>query len=83
MDFTGCHHIVRALLVHGAQAERVDEDGNTALHRAAAGGHPATFSVLCTHNSKLLLILNKRQEKAMDLVLPIERRGEFHPDAAM
>lgn len=76
---TGCHSIVSTLLAHGANAARCDDDGNTALHRAAGGGHRDAWSVLCAHDSTLLTMANRRQQTALDLV-PSDRRDEFEED---
>lgn len=64
------------LLQNNANTITRDSDGNTALHRAAAGGHHQIARQLVEHDARLLTLHNGKNESAWDLIAP-ECRAEF------
>lgn len=72
----GCDSVVTLLLRRNANTSIRDSDGNTALHRATAGGHVHIARQLVDHDPRLLTHRNGKNASAWDLV-SAERHDEF------
>jgi len=71
--------IVRALLDNGANVTLTDENGETALHAAAAGGSVECAKMLLNAHVELLNVKDNDGSTALDIAVIVEKQdvGEY------
>jgi ankyrin repeat protein len=68
--------VCRTLIEYGAELNKRDEEGWTALHKAAKNGHVETVALLIEHGAELEAVSKKEGLTAMHTAASALHRGE-------
>nr|XP_039249349.1 ankyrin repeat domain-containing protein 39-like [Styela clava] len=74
----GCNDVVKLLIKNGANPRMIDDDGKTALHKAAEGNHAEVCRLLIESAPDTQNVLDKKVKYPKDYVLCTDDQKETY-----